>query len=344
VRIDSPFLCDIGAFVTIQEAIMRLRTIGLISTLVLGLLAGPLPIEGQQAGKVPRIGFLHQGIKASMRVPGFRQGLREVGYVEGQNITVEYRFAKGRRDRLAKLAAELVGLKLNVIVAATGPPALALKRATATIPIVMVAGSDPVALGLVPSLRRPGGNITGLTLLVSELSGKRLELLKEAFPKIRRVGVLSTGIQGPAFRATEAVAQTLGLELQSLELRSGSDLERVFEQVAIKSTDALITLPSPISRFRKRIVDFAVKSRLPAMFDKRFFVDAGGLMSYGASIPDIMRRAAFYVDRILKGAKPADMPVERPTKFELLINLKTAKKQGLTIPRQFLARADKVIK
>ncbi|MFQ5853902.1 MAG: ABC transporter substrate-binding protein [Candidatus Binatia bacterium] len=308
------------------------------------LFALGVPAQAQQAGKIPRIGYLSLGSGDGSRGEAFRQGLRELGYIVGQNIIIESRFAGWKRDRLPALAAELVRLKLDVIVAATTPPALALKRATATIPIVMVAGSDPVALGLVPSLRRPGENITGLALLVSELSGKRLELLKEAFPKIRRVGVLSTGIQVPAFRATEAAAQTLGLELQSLELRSGSDLERVFEQVAIKSTDALITLPAPIFHFRKRIVDLAVKNRLPAMFDKRRWVDAGGLMSYGPSIPDIMRRAAFYVDRILKGAKPADMPVERPTKFELVINLKTAKKAGLTIPPQFLARADKIIR
>ncbi len=328
---------------------MRLSTIGLIVTLVLGLLAGPLPAEAQQAEKVPRIGFLHQGHggKATTRIQGFRQGLRELGYVGGQNITVEYRFGKGRRDRLAKLAAELVGLKLTVIVATTGPSTRALKRVTATIPIVMVVGGDPVASGLVASLQRPGGNITGLTRLSRRLTEKRLELLKEAFPKVRRVGVLfwaGGGAVHPYFRELQDVAQSLGLELQSLAVRRASEFERIFEQAAIKSTDALITLPSPLGRYRKRIVDLAVKNRLPAMFDKRSFVDAGGLMSYGASIPDIMRRAAFYVDRILKGAKPTDMPVERPTKFELVINLKTAKQIGVTIPQSLLYRADEVIK
>ena len=325
---------------------MRLRTIAVISTLVLGLLAGPLPAEAQQAVKVPRIGFLNQGSPEGARFQGFRQGLREVGYVEGQNITVEYRHAMGRRDRLAKLAAELVGLKLNVIVAPSSPPALALKRATATIPIVMVSGSDPVARGLVPSLRRPGGNITGLTLFVLELSRKRLELLKEAFPKIRRVGVLwgGRGAVPVSFRPTQSAAQSLGLELQSLELLGVSEFERIFEQVARERPDALITLPTPIFRFRKRIVDLAVKNRLPTMFDKRGFVDAGGLMSYGPSIPDIMRRAATYVDKILKGAKPADLPVERPTKFNLVVNLKTAKQLGFTIPLSILYRADEVIK
>ncbi len=314
------------------------------SALFAMLFALGFPAQAQQAGKVPRIGFLHLSNKASVRVLGFRQGLREAGYIEGQNITVEYRFANGRRDRLVKLAAELVGLKLNVIVASTLPSALALKRATETIPIVMVVGGDAVARGLVASLRRPEGNITGLTLFVLELSGKRLELLKEAFPKVRRVGVLWTGGEVPIFRATQSAAQSLGLELQSLELRGSSDLERVFKQMALESTDVLITLPGPIGRYRKRIVDMAVKSRLPTMFDKRVFVDAGGLMSYGPSLRDIMRRAATYVDRILKGAKPADLPVERPTKFELVINLKTAKQIGVTIPQSGLYRADKVIK
>jgi putative ABC transport system substrate-binding protein len=324
---------------------MKLRTIGLISAVALGLLAGPLPTEAQQSAKVPRIGFLNGGSPKGARVQGFRQGLREVGYVEGQNITVVYRHAKGRRDRLAKLAAELVSLKLNVMVASNTPVARALKRATATIPIVMVAGSDPVVTGLVPSLQRPEGNITGLTLFVLELSRKRLELLKEAFPKIRRVGVLWWGgAVSVSFIATQDAAQSLGLKLQSLEFRDASEFERVFEQVAKERPDALITLPTPIFRFRKRIVDLAVKNRLPTMFDKRGFVDAGGLMSYGPSIPDIMRHAATYVDKILKGANPAGLPIEQPRKFDLVINLKTAKQLGLTIPPQFLARADKVIK
>ncbi len=311
------------------------------------LVLAPLTAGAQQAGKVWRIGFLiqGQGNMARPRVSGFRQGLREAGYVEGQNITVEYRFGKGRRDLLAKFAAELVGLKLDVIVAATTPSALALKRATATIPIVMVAGSDPVASGLVASLQRPGGNITGLTRFSGRLNLKRLELLKEAFPKVRRVGVLwGGGSAGPSFFIkAQGVAQSLGLELQSLHLRRGSDLEKVFEQVVIKRIDSLITLPSPLGRYQKRILDFAAKRRLPAMFDKRRFVEAGGLMSYGASIPDIMRRAAFYVDKILKGATPADMPVERPTKFDFVINLKTAKALGITIPPSILLRATEVI-
>ena len=317
-----------------------------VFVLAIVILASGQLAEAQQPANVPRIGFLHQGHggKATTRIQGFRQGLRELGYVEGQNITVEYRFAKGKRDRLAKLAAELVGLKLNVIVASTTPSARALKRATTTIPIVMVVGSDPVARGLVSSLQRPGGNITGFTLFAQELSGKRLELLKKALPKIRRVGVLWDGRSVQTFKATQGTAQSLGLELRSLEVRGISDLERVFEQAAIERTDALVMLTGPLNRFRKRIPDLAVKNRLPLMAIWGAFVDAGGLMSYGPSIPDIMRRATHYVDRILKGAKPADLPVERPAKFELVINLKTAKALGLTIPPEVLFRADKVIK
>ncbi len=315
-----------------------------VFVLATSMLASVQLAEAQQPAEVPRIGFLHLSTKTVVRVGEFRQGLRELGYVEGQNITVEYRFAKGKRDRLAKLADELVGLKLSVIVASTTPSALALKRATTTIPIVMVVGSDPVARGLVSSLQRPGGNITGFTLFAQELSGKRLELLKKALPKIRRVGVLWDGRSNRTFKATQGAAQSLGLELRSLEARGISDLERVFEQAAIERTDALVMLTGPLNRFRKRIPDLAVKNRLPLMAIWGAFVDAGGLMSYGPSIPDIMQRATHYVDRILKGAKPADLPVERPTKFELVINLKTATALGLTIPPEVLFRATKVIK
>ncbi len=313
------------------------------------LVLAPLAAQAQGAENVPRIGYLHQGpgTKAKPRPPGFRQGLREVGYVEGQNITVEYRFAKGRRDRLAKFAAELVGMKLDVIVGATTPSARALKRATTTIPIVMVAGSDPVASGLVASLRRPGENITGATRFAGRLGEKRLELLKEVFPKIRRVGALSGGDQlgpHPLFRKAQGIAQSLGFVLQPLQFRRAIDLEKAFEQVAIKKIDGLIMLASPfLAHYRKRIVDFTAKRRLPAIFHERGFVDVGGLMSYGANRLDIMRRAAFYVDKILKGAKPADMPVERPTKFDFVINLKTAKALGITIPPSILLRATEVI-
>ncbi len=270
-----------------------------------------------------------------------------MGYGEGQNITVEYRFAKGRRDRLAKFAAGLVGLKLDVIVGATTPSARALKRATTTIPIVMVAGSDPVASGLVASLRRPGENITGVTRFAGRLGEKRLELLKEVFPKIRRVGALSGGDQlgpHPLFRKAQGIAQSLGFVLQPLQFRRAIDLEKAFEQVAIKKIDGLIMLASPfLAHYRKRIVDFTAKRRLPAIFHERSFVDVGGLMSYGANRRDIMRRAAVYVDKILKGAKPADMPVERPTKFDFVINLRTAKAMGITVPPSILLRASEVI-
>ncbi len=319
----------------IRKVIICLLTVALLSIVPFA--------DAQQAAKVPRVGFLHLSTKTAVRVAEFREGLRELGYVEGQNITVEYRFAKGRRDRLTELAAELVDLKLNVIVASTTPSARALKRATTTIPIVMVVGSDPVARGLVASLQRPGGNMTGLTLLAQELSGKRLELLKKALPKVRRVGVLWDG-RSETFREMQGTAQSLGLELRSLEARGISDLERVFEQAAIERTDAVVMLTGPLNRFRKRIPDLAVKSRLPLMAIWGFFVEAGGLMSYGPSQHDIGRRTAHYVDRILKGAKPADLPIERPIKFELVINLKTAKQLGLTIPPEVLFRADKVIK
>ncbi len=310
------------------------------------LVLAPLAAQAQGAENVPRIGFLHVGTKGSLILSQLRQRLRELGYLEGRNITIEYRYGKGRRDRLAKLAAELVSLKLDVIVAVSGFSVRALKRVTTTIPIVMVAGRDPVAGGLVASLRKPGGNITGLTRLTGRLNEKRLELLKEAFPNIRSVGVLFGGERSAPptfFRTAQGMAQSMGLALHPLHVRRAGDLERVFEQVAIKSIDALITLRSPLGLYRKRIVDLVAKNRLPAMFHGRIWVDAGGLMSYAANLPDIMRRAAVYVDKILKGAKPADLPVERPKKFDFVINLKTAKAIGITFPRSIMVRADEMI-
>ncbi len=329
---------------------MRLRTIGLISTLVLGLLAGPLPAEAQQAGKVYRIGILRSGSGPPTSSPfyiGLRQGLRELGYVEGQNLVIEYR--GGKPERRLEMAAELVRLKVDVIVVSPWPEGTrALQRATRTIPIVMSGVRvDPVEAEFVDSLARPGGNITGLTQRASKLHAKRLELLKEAFPRISRVAILWTLTdQKQAMKEVEAVGRALGIQIQSLVVRVGrlETLESAFSAISQERSDGLLVGPSSvINRNRARLAEFTAKRGLPTIYSQGRFVDAGGLMSYGASVPDIMRRAATYVDKILKGAKPGDLPIEQPTKFELVINLKTAKKLGLTIPPQFLARADKVI-
>ena len=278
----------------------------------------------------------------------FRQGLKELGYIEGKNIAIEYRYAEGKADRLPTLAAELVGLNVDVILTSSTPSVLAVKKATSTIPIVFVSINDPVASGVVTSLARPGGNITGLTILGPELSGKRLELLKEAVPKATRVAFLwnsANPAQGLLWKESQAAAQELRLQLQSLEVRSSNDFDNAFEAVLRERSQALITVPEPlINTHLKRIVEFAAKNRLPAMYANPQFVDAGGLMSYAPDYSAQYRRAATYVDKILKGAKPADLPVEQPTKFEFIINLKTAKQIGLTIPPNVLARADRVIR
>jgi putative ABC transport system substrate-binding protein len=306
--------------------------------------------EAQQAKKVPRIGFLGGESSSfyAVRIDAFRQGLNELGYIEGKNIVIEYRYAGGKLDRLPALAKELVGLKPDVIVAATTPSVLAAKKASATIPIVFVSVSDPVGSGLVASLARPGENITGLTVLVPELSGKRLELLKEAIPSVIRVAALwnpANPAQELVWKEIQAAAQELRLQLQSLEVRSANDFDIAFEAVLRERAQALIPTPEPLINTQlKRIVEFAAKNRLPAMYGGPEVVDAGGLMSYAPNYTDHYRRTATYVDKILKGAKPADLPVEQPTKFELVINLKTAKQIGLTIPQKMLARADKVIK
>jgi len=301
--------------------------------------------DAQQEKRVPRIGFLASGSPSSFssQTEAFRQGLRELGYVEGQNIGIEYRYAEGKTDRFADLATELVRLKVDVIVTASTPGVLAAKKTSSTIPIVFGAINDPVASGLVASLARPGGNITGLTNLSPDLGGKRLELLKESFPKVTRVAHLwnpdSPGSD------MQAPAHTLGLQLQSLEVRSSNDFERAFEAALKERAHALITSPNPlINTHHKRIVDFATNSRLPAIYARREFVESGGLMSYAPDLNANFRRAAIFVDKILKGAKPADLPVEQPTKFEFVINLKTAKQIGLTIPPNVLARADRVIR
>jgi len=303
--------------------------------------------QSQQA-KVPRIGLLVPGSQSvfSTRTDAFRRGLRELGYVEGQNIAIEYLYTDGKTDRLPDLVKELIRLKVDIIVTASVPPVIAAKEASSTMPIVFAATNDPVASGLVASLARPGGNITGLTNLSPDLDGKRLELLKETFPKVTRVGYVwnpdapATGLSG-----MQATAPLLGVQLQSLEVRTANDFDSAFEAAIRERSRALITLPSPVFiTHQKRIVDFANKSRLPAIYSFSDFVDTGGLMSYAPSLLENWRRAAIYVDKILKGAKPADLPVEQPTKFELVINLKTAKQIGVTIPPNVLARADKVIK
>jgi len=327
---------------------MRLRTIGLISTLALVLLAGLLPANAQQAGKVYHIGYL-SGFYSPATDPGripFRQGMGELGYVEGQNLVIEYRYRK--RDQFAP---ELVRLKVDVIVTSPGPPVIrAAQRATRTIPIVMTGSVvDPVKAGFVESLARPGGNITGLTNLQTDLHAKRLELLKEAFPRISRVAILWTpGHQKSAIKKVQAVAQALGVQIQSLIVvgRSGLEgLESAFSTIRQKGADALLVAQSYFMiTNRARIIAFAAKKRLPAIYSGSTYADAGGLMFYGPITGDLYRQAAAYVDKILKGAKPGDLPVRRATKFELIINLKTAKKIGLTFSPQFLARADKVIK
>ena len=308
-----------------------------------------LSAEAQQPKKVPRIGFLVASSRSffSVRAEGFRQGLRNLGYIEGKNIVIEYRYAEGNQGRLPDLAAELVSLKVDVIVA-SGAGGLAAKNATQTIPIVFAAVQDPVASGLVDSLAMPGGNVTGLSMLAPELSGKRLELLKEVVPRITRVAFL-WGSSSPGAlvtkKETQAAGKALGLQLQSLEVRDSKDFDTVFETATRDRAQALLTSPSSfINTHQARIVEFAMKNRLPAMYASPEFVDAGGLMSYTPNSADLFRRAAVYVDKILKGTKPADLPVEQPTKFEFVVNLKTAKQIGLTIPPNVLVRADKVIR
>src|SRR6266404_3727738 len=291
--------------------------------------------EAQQAKKVPRIGFL-AGSSSEDNLRGLRQGLRELGYVEGQNITIETRFAEGKFDQFPALAAELVSLKVAVIVTGSTPAAVAAKNATSTIPIIMSGGTDPVATGLIPSLARPGENITGVTIMNEELAGKRLELLKETNSKVSRLGVLWNPVNpGSAvvFKQTQSAAHELSLSLQSLEVQTVNDLQGAFDAATRSGVNGLVLLAAaPINNHLKLVADLAVKNRLPSIYDRSEFVDAGGLMSYGPNVPNMSRRAATYVDKVLKGANPGDLPVERPTKFEFVINLKTAKGLNLTIP------------
>jgi putative tryptophan/tyrosine transport system substrate-binding protein len=306
--------------------------------------------EAQQATKVPRIGFLSAGAPStiSTRTQAFRQGLRELGYVEGKNIVIEYRYAEGKLDRLPALAAELVRLKVDVIVTTAGAVTRPAKEATSAIPIVMAQDNDPVGNGFVASLARPGGNITGLSVLSPEIGGKQLELLKEIVPRLVRAAVIGTStIPGHTqrLREMELAAGALGLKLLFLHVGGPKDIEPAFREALEGRAGAVLVMGGPVLIAQRiQIADLAVKSRLPAIYNVLEFVEDGGLMTYGVSLTDLFRRAATYVDKILKGAKPADLPVEQPKKFEFIVNLKAAKQIGLTIPPNVLVRADRVIK
>jgi putative ABC transport system substrate-binding protein len=323
---------------------------GMAVVVAIVLFAAPSGAEGQPAQKVPRIGYLSPVSPAAdaTRREGFRQGLAELGYREGQNIAVEYRWAEGRLDRQDALAAELVRLKVDVIMAAGGHHTVrAAKKATASIPIIMTIGPDSVVGGLATSLARPGGNVTGLNTLTSELAAKRLEVLREMFPGIQRVAVL----WNPAvperileLKNTQLAARALRVEIQSLEVRSPADLEDTFKAIVKGRAEALAILPDPVTvTHSAKIIDFATRKRLPTMFNQKTPVDAGGLVSYGTNYEEAFRLAARYVDKILRGAKPADLPIQQPTKFELVINMKTAKALGFTIPPSLLVQADQVV-
>ena len=300
--------------------------------------------------KIPRIGYLSPNSPATnpARIEAFRQGLHELGYVEGKNIFIEYRYAEGKLDRLPALAAELARLKVDVIVTTSPSPTRAAKEATVTIPIVMTQDTDPVGNGFVARLARPGGNITGLSTLAPELSGKRLELLKEIIPKLSRVAVFGTSTMpghAQSLREIELAAGAFKVQVQHLDVLGPTDIEIAFRAASKERSDAVLTLNSPIlNSHRPQLAELAVRNRLPAMYARRESVEDGGLVFYGVSLLDLDRRAATYVDKILKGAKPADLPVEQPTKFELVINLKTANQIGVKIPESVLFRADKVIK
>ena len=328
-----------------------MKKVGWSSILVAAvLLAVAVIAEAQQATKIPQIGYLEGGPLSAhtSRMEAFRQGLRELGYEEGKNILIEWRFGDGKLDRLPALATELVGLKVAVIVTGGTAQTRAAKQATSTIPIVMAQDNDPVASGVVESLARPGGNITGLTNFAPELSSKRLEILREVVPKLSRVAVLGTS-NVPSYalvmKELELAAKILGVKLQYLDILEAKDVETAFRAAADGRADGITTFASAmVVAQRAQIVELAAKNRLPGIYHNSQFSEAGGLIFYGVNVLDLDRRAAAYVDKILKGAKPADLPVEQPTKFELVVNLKTAKQIGLTIPPQVLARADKVIR
>ena len=352
------FLCVLSAKVVKPISDLRLLISGLcplpflLSLVCAMLLALCSVAEAQQPKKIPRIGYLTAGSLSSSttsaRIEAFRQGLRELGHLEGKNIVIEYRYAEGKLDRVPALAAELVRLKVDTIVTAGPIPTRSAKAATVTVPIVMTQDTDPVGNGFIASLARPGGNITGLSTLAPELSGKRLELLKEIVPTISRVAVVGQSTypgNSQALREAELAAAAFGVKLQYVDVLDPKDIETAFRAVSKGRADAILVLGGPVLiSHRTQVVDLAAKSRLPAMYNVPEFVEANGLMTYGPIITDLSRRAAVYVDKILKGAKPADLPVEQPVKFEFIINLKTAKQIGLTIPPDLLARATKIIR
>jgi putative ABC transport system substrate-binding protein len=328
----------------------KIQNLKLAGFLAVFLVVGVGLAQAQQPKKVPRIGYLAGASRSAIafRIEAFRQGLRELGYVEGKNITIEYRYAEGNFRRQKELAAELARLNVDVIITSGPASTRAAKEASATIPIVMTFDSDPVGNGFIVSLARPGGSITGLSTLAPEISGKQLELLKEIVPRLSRVVVLGSSVNPgnvQVLKEMEAAARAFSLKLQYLDILDAKEIEAAFRTASDERADAVVVLAGTvIIAQRARIAEMAIKSRLPSIYERREFVEDGGLMSYGVSITDLDRRAATYIDKILKGAKPAELPVEQPTKFELVINLKAAKQIGLTIPPNVLARAYKVIK
>ncbi|MDP2604132.1 MAG: ABC transporter substrate-binding protein [Deltaproteobacteria bacterium] len=325
---------------------MRIKVIGFaLCALLFALVNGSAPARA--ADKIPRVGILFIGGKDQPHLESFKQGLRELGYTEGKNITLVYRYAEGKQERLADLAAELIGEKIDVMVTTAAISALAVRRITRTLPIVMTTG-NPLEEGLAASLAKPGGNVTGLSVMASDMSVKRLELLKESFPKRTRVAALWSPREREAvtgFKETEEAAKALSLRLHPLEIKSVDDIDRAFIAITKARDNALVVILSPLATLNsKRIVELALKHRLPGIYPTRQFVEEGGLMAYGPLIGDLYRRAATYVDKILKGRTPADLPVEQPMKFDFIVNLKAAKQIGVTVPPNVLVRADRVIR
>jgi putative ABC transport system substrate-binding protein len=320
-----------------------MKRIMIFLTLCALFLALGLPAQAQQTSKIPRVGFLFVGGRDQPHLESFKQGMRERGYTEGRNVFFEYRYAEGNYDRLLDLAADLVQKRVDVIVTTSSLSAQAARKVTSTVPIVMTSGGV-IERGLAESLAKPGGNVTGLTVLASDLSGKRVELLKEAFPKSRRVAALWSKVS-LGFKETQDAAKALSVRLHPIELRQADDIDKAFAEMSKAHVDALLVVLSPlVTLHSKQIAELALKHRLPGMYPTRQFAEEGGIAAYGPLLSDLYRRAATYVDKILKGVNPADLPIEQPMKFEFIINLKTAKQIGLTIPPNVLARADKVIK